>query len=396
MNNVTEVYDNLTVTETIQKATQPTGGLFVFKDLPIPGLIFLCVVCAAGILGNVLIISAVLINKSLRTLNNAFIVNLAVADLIITSFVMPVSLSTSRRALDMSVPGYNRKICEAVVFFILTSMMVSTLSLTTIAVERYVHVCHSHFYRKTFTKVLCIISIGVIWVFAIAVGIQGFTGWARYSYIKRMFSCFYVPRANASFNLFLAFICFFIPVPTLIYCYGRIFWTVHVSKKRIKNKSKASNTKAENRLLLTLLVIVCVYFVCWGFFGCMLLAISLLPTLPGYVGPIGLWLSLSNSSMNGFIYGFMNTQFRAGYLMTVERLFPCLKIGKVRSSKTKVELSNIEPRGIQSGDTSNSGSKDTKDASLSESKQNNSTSLSESNENTSPNWDESQVYAGPK
>ena len=299
------------------------GGSFVFKDLPVPGVIVLSIICATGILGNLLIICAVVMTKSLRKLTNIFIVNLAVADLIITSFVMPISLATSRRALDMSVPGYNVTLCKAVVFFILTCMMVSTLSLTTIAVERYVHVCHNTFHRKRFTRPLYIGMIVLIWIFAVVVGVQGFTGWAKYTYIKRMFSCFYVPRDNPSFNLFLAAVCFFIPVPILVYCYGRIFWTVHMNRKPLNN-STPSNATTETRFLLTLLVIVCVYFVCWGFFGCMLLSISLLPELPSYVGPIGFWLSLTNSSMNGFIYGLMNTQFRTGYLMAVKGIVPCV------------------------------------------------------------------------
>ena len=386
MANVTEVYENLTTT--LQTAPQSAEvSSFVFKDLPVAGLIFLCIVCLMGVLGNLFIISAVLINKSLRTLNNVFIVNLAVADLIITSFVMPISLATSRRALDMSVPGYDVKLCKAVAFLILTSMMVSTLSLTTIAVERYVHVCHSHFYRKSFTKLLCVVVICCTWLFGFAVGVQGFTGWAKYTYIKRMFSCFYVPRANPSFNLFLASICFFIPIPTLVYCYGRIFWTVRVSRKKMKS-STARKTKAENRLLLTLLVIVCVYFVCWGFFGCMLLSISLLPELPAYIGPMGFWLSVSNSSMNGFIYGFMNTQFRAGYLMTIKKLFPCLKLGKMRAAKTKVDLSDVQTPA--SGDIDSRDTRDTRNTSASESR---NSSLSESNQNHSYS---DEVYTGPR
>lgn len=303
------------------------GGRFEFEDMPVYGVVILSVVCAIGIIGNLLIIGAVLFNKSLRKRNNAFVINLAVADLVVTAFIMPVNLASTRRELDLTAksPGED-KLCDALSFLVVTTMIASTFSLTVVAIERYFHVCHNSLHRQMFKTPVIVVLVGVIWALAAVVGAQGYTGWAKFAYIKRMFACFYVPKGNTSFNLFLAFICFFIPVPTLVYCYGRIFWVVHqratymVSAAESKNPTHSLLQAMERRLLGTMLVIVWVFFVCWGLLACMLLAISLVDSLPDWLGPTALWLALCNSSMNSFIYGLMNSQFRAGYLITLQKI----------------------------------------------------------------------------
>lgn len=50
-------------------------------------LVITCITCIVGVVGNTLVIGAVLTYKPLRRLGNAFIVNLAVADLCVSAFV---------------------------------------------------------------------------------------------------------------------------------------------------------------------------------------------------------------------------------------------------------------------------------------------------------------------
>ena len=48
--------------------------------------------CVLGSLGNLLIIVAVALDKRLRSYTDAFIVNVAVMDLVVTSFIIPSML----------------------------------------------------------------------------------------------------------------------------------------------------------------------------------------------------------------------------------------------------------------------------------------------------------------
>ena len=58
--------------------------------------VFLVFVAFLGTIGNLLVIGGVCIHKPLRTFGNAFVVNLAVADLIVTSYIMPMGLVASQ------------------------------------------------------------------------------------------------------------------------------------------------------------------------------------------------------------------------------------------------------------------------------------------------------------
>ncbi|KAL1281995.1 hypothetical protein QQF64_000798 [Cirrhinus molitorella] len=55
--------------------------------------IFLAVFILVAIVGNILVILSVLCNKHLQTVTNFFIVNLAIADLLLSIIVLPFSAS---------------------------------------------------------------------------------------------------------------------------------------------------------------------------------------------------------------------------------------------------------------------------------------------------------------
>ena len=55
-------------------------------------LIFQCFVSILGTAGNVLIFGAVAVEKSLQNVGSVFILNLATADLAVTSCVMPLAI----------------------------------------------------------------------------------------------------------------------------------------------------------------------------------------------------------------------------------------------------------------------------------------------------------------
>ena len=66
---------------TIAMTSSPPGGTGSMTNGEIFTLIVMLVVTALSLVGNLLVIAAVYIRESLRTPNNMFLVNLALADL---------------------------------------------------------------------------------------------------------------------------------------------------------------------------------------------------------------------------------------------------------------------------------------------------------------------------
>ena len=59
------------------------------QALSIVFLVALVISCVSGLIGNILVVGAVIVSKKLRTTGNMFIVNLAIADLIVILIVEP-------------------------------------------------------------------------------------------------------------------------------------------------------------------------------------------------------------------------------------------------------------------------------------------------------------------
>uniref|UniRef100_A0A8C5LHM8 Gastrin/cholecystokinin type B receptor n=1 Tax=Jaculus jaculus TaxID=51337 RepID=A0A8C5LHM8_JACJA len=87
--------------------------------------------------GNVLIIVVLGLSRRLRTVTNAFLLSLAVSDLLLAVACMPFTLLPNL----MGTFVFGSVICKAVSYLMGVSVSVSTLSLVAIALERYSAIC---------------------------------------------------------------------------------------------------------------------------------------------------------------------------------------------------------------------------------------------------------------
>ncbi|XP_025750220.1 gastrin/cholecystokinin type B receptor isoform X1 [Callorhinus ursinus] len=87
--------------------------------------------------GNVLIIVVLGLSRRLRTVTNAFLLSLAVSDLLLAVACMPFTLLPNL----MGTFIFGTVVCKAVSYLMGVSVSVSTLSLVAIALERYSAIC---------------------------------------------------------------------------------------------------------------------------------------------------------------------------------------------------------------------------------------------------------------
>ncbi len=291
------------------------------------------IISAIGTVGNLFIIGAVCVYKNLRTIGHVFIVNLAVADLIITAYIMPTGLATSQADKN----PFSTDMCNFNAFLILCTVGVSTQSLMLIAVERYIHICKTKYYRKIFSPKLAALYVVLIWTYSVIWTAQGYTGWASYSYGKNIYVCLLDEKDTLSYNICLVLFGMLLPIAVMIFSYTKIFRTVkqsHVSvfKRTMSNSVSTENLtrnekklKGEHRFIMTLFIIVVVFIVCW-FPTAVTLSLGKDLHIPDIVHTLTIWLSFTNSSMNSIIYGVMNKNFRKGYTQLLSHLFCCQKL----------------------------------------------------------------------
>ncbi|XP_046807506.1 neuropeptide Y receptor type 2, partial [Lucilia cuprina] len=125
--------------------------------------IFFCIlystVFVLGVFGNVLVCYVVLRNKAMQTVTNIFITNLALSDILLCVLAVPFTpLYTF-----MGRWAFGRTLCHLVPFAQGCSIYISTLTLTSIAIDRYFVIIYPfHPRMKLSTCIGIIISIWVI------------------------------------------------------------------------------------------------------------------------------------------------------------------------------------------------------------------------------------------
>ncbi|XP_061186106.1 5-hydroxytryptamine receptor-like [Saccostrea echinata] len=139
-------------------------------------MIFICAligcVIVSIVIGNVFVISAIILEKSLQGVSNYLILSLAVTDLMVAVLVMPLSLID-----EISLYWYlGPAVCDMWTSFDLLCCTASILHLVAISLDRYWAVSNIDYIRRRCAKqILCMVA--VVWVVAIAISIAPLFGW---------------------------------------------------------------------------------------------------------------------------------------------------------------------------------------------------------------------------
>ncbi|KAH8384133.1 hypothetical protein KR009_012227 [Drosophila setifemur] len=168
------------------------------------------------VIGNTLVILAILTTRRLRTITNCFVMSLAVADLLVGIFVMPPAVAV--HLIGSWQLGW--VLCDIWISLDVLLCTASILSLCAISVDRYLAVTRPLTYsRKRRSKRLALIMILIVWMLALAITCPPILGW--YEPGRRdLRECRY--NQNEGYVIFSAMGSFFIPMAVMIYVYARI------------------------------------------------------------------------------------------------------------------------------------------------------------------------------
>lgn len=126
----------------------------------------LCVLIVTTVIGNTLIILAVLTTRRLRTVTNCFVMSLAMADWMVGLFVMPPAVAVHLIGSWRLGSG----LCALWISLDVLLCTASILSLCAISIDRYLAVTQPLAYsRRRRSKRLALSMILVVWVLAVAI-----------------------------------------------------------------------------------------------------------------------------------------------------------------------------------------------------------------------------------
>ncbi|XP_035517228.1 opsin-1, short-wave-sensitive 2 [Morone saxatilis] len=261
---------------------------------------------------NVLTIACTVQYKKLRSHLNYILVNLAVANLLVSV----VGSFTSCCNFISRYFIFGPMSCKIEGFMVTLGGMVSLWSLAVIAFERWLVICKplGNFIFKPDHALAC---CAFTWVFALLASAPPLFGWSRYIPEGLQCSCgpdWYTTNNkynNESYVMFLFGFCFAVPLATIIFCYSQLLITLKMAAKA--QAESASTQKAEKEVTRMVVIMVLGFLVCWMPYTTFALWVVnnrrqpfdlRLATIPSC-------LSKASTVYNPVIYIFLNKQFRS-------------------------------------------------------------------------------------
>uniref|UniRef100_A0A915B9Q6 G-protein coupled receptors family 1 profile domain-containing protein n=1 Tax=Parascaris univalens TaxID=6257 RepID=A0A915B9Q6_PARUN len=174
-----------------------------------------------GIIGNSALIYVTLQNRTLQTVQNMFILNLAASDIVICVLSVPVTPITNIYKNWF----FGALLCHLIPYVQGVSVFISTFSLGAIALDRYVLVIHPH--RRSLSKHGAVIVTTILWTLSVFVTLPYafFMTIESYPGVCGEFCTEKWPNASSrrAYTTFVLMAQFVIPFTVMAFCYAVIF-----------------------------------------------------------------------------------------------------------------------------------------------------------------------------
>ncbi|XP_071793137.1 alpha-1A adrenergic receptor-like [Asterias amurensis] len=309
----------------------------------------------AVIIGNILVLLAVYFERALRTVTNYFIVNLAIADLLLGTLVLPFSSAFE----VIHYWPFGDVFCDIWAAVDVLCCTASINSLCCISVDRYIGVTRPLKHRLIMTPKRAIAINIFVWFISFGIAVGPLFGWRPVK--TSQLEC---PLSDSVGYVFFSVAgSFYIPSAVIIVLYFRIYRAVSHETKSIQNKARkrqngdldngriilrihvgnnlqssgkcsirshdyssstsrsrnlsqrTANFNREKKVAKTLGIVVSVFIICWlpFFFLLPLTSVCSSCKVPQVVFTFFFWLGYCNSCVNPVIYAMSNLTFRRAF-----------------------------------------------------------------------------------
>ncbi|CAH1783372.1 unnamed protein product [Owenia fusiformis] len=321
--------------------------------------------------GNVLVLLAVFVNSHLRSTTNYFIVNLAIADLLLGLTVLPFSASLE----VIKAWVFGRIFCDIWAAIDVMCCTASIMTLCVISIDRYIGVTRPLQHSTIITEKRALMIVVLVWILAAVISIAPLAGWKEPP-PENPYDCGVTKQIG--YVIFSVSGSFYIPLFIIISVYLKIYREALIQSKFLKtgvktqrneefnseitlrihsggyqvaNTAKRNNNnrqnhsfqssssssegsnrkhysrntvagkeakfKREKKAAKTLGIVVGVFIMCWFPFFFVLPLSSLCQgacEIPDWLFKIIFWLGYCNSMCNPIIYAASSREFKRAFI----------------------------------------------------------------------------------
>ncbi|XP_037809076.1 tachykinin-like peptides receptor 99D [Lucilia sericata] len=293
------------------------------------------VIVATG--GNLIVVWIVMTTKRMRTVTNYFIVNLSIADAMVSSLNVTFNYIYM---LDNDWP-FGELYCKISQFIATLSISASVFTLMAISIDRYVAIMKPLKPRMSKRNNLAIAA--VIWLVSAIIScpmllffttdvIPSKDGLRTVCYSEWPDGSTNHSHHEYIYNILFMILTYFLPIISMSVTYSRVGIELWGSKAIGEyTPRQVENVKSKRRVVKMMMVVVLIFAVCWLPFHTYFILTSCYPAITEtpFIQEVYLfiyWLAMSNSMYNPIIYCWMNSRFRFGFKMFF-RWCPFVHIG---------------------------------------------------------------------
>ncbi|CAF0720920.1 unnamed protein product [Adineta steineri] len=345
--------DSLNLTYTIACNASPPGTIYMHSAPPIPpsylkatAVFVYTLLSILTVGGNALVCLIVFHFMGVVTVTNLFIANLAVTDLLIGLFCIPIVLISDYLLSDWPFGTF---MCKFTSFAQSVFVVCTVYTLIAMSVDRYIAIIHP--LNQKLTRKQCRILIGLLWTFALVFSSPIFidmhirhTCFHRDSNNETEYTqtlCETIglpPKLQTAYNVATITIIYLIPLCVLTIIYIRLGWQLHQTRApgEAHSERDAKIKKSKKKVIKMCFVVVIMFGVCWfpmqlytNILHSYLDAIFHQEYVPHVYFAFHL-MAMSNSCVNPAIYGVMSSNFRAGYIHYWHWLITCCGLSNTR------------------------------------------------------------------
>ncbi|XP_031618626.1 neuropeptide SIFamide receptor-like [Contarinia nasturtii] len=296
------------------------------------------IVFIVGLIGNSFVIAVVLRSPRMRTVTNYFIVNLAVADILVIVFCLPATLMS-----NIFVPWILGNImCKVVPYIQGVSVAASVYSLCAVSIDRFLAIWWP--LKMQLSKKRARIMIGCIWIIALITTVP----WALFFQLEwglyqdsEIMLCREVwpPGFDGSLYFLIANVlaCYLVPMILITFCYILIW--IRVSKRSIPGDTKDAQMdrmqqKSKIKVVKMLIAVVILFVLSWLPLYLIFARIKFgnpemtsdEEELLEIAIPFAQWLGSSNSCINPLLYSLFNKKYRRGFAAIIRSRSCCTRL----------------------------------------------------------------------
>lgn len=217
-----------------------------YPEVDLPKAVVLGVVLVVfvvfGVLGNILVILSVLCHRHWRSVTHYFIANLAAADLLLSSAVLPFSVTSE--ALGRWVFG--RSFCSVWAALDVLCCTASILSLCVISIDRYLAVSYPLRYPAMATGRRSLTAVAALWGLSAAISVGPLFGWKEPDPEDETVCRI---TEEPGYALFSALGSFYIPLAIILAMYCRVYTVAKRETNTLRKGSKGEGVETEGVML---------------------------------------------------------------------------------------------------------------------------------------------------